>query len=262
MTMQPLIHPALHATIAERDEARAELERAREGATVVVPCYHQSEYLPDALNSLELQTVQPFEVIVVDDGSDPEEGERIKGVVSGYGANFRYVWVSNRGLPNARNVGLALCRSEALVPLDSDDWLREDYLEQTLYALPGHDVVLTGIQEHGPHRNGAYAPGFDRPWQDVTVDLLINDYNRFYYAATWRTQFLREIGGWNGRMVNGHEDWDVWVDCLLRDARFTACPEPLFQYRTRPDSMLADADKNWRQENLAEMRRHHRLPSH
>lgn len=257
-TQQPMMSRELYKTICERDEALAELARAREGATVVVPCFQQSEYLPDALNSLELQTVQPFEVIVVDDGSDPAEEERIAGIVAGYGSNFRCVRVSNRGLPNARNVGLALCRTEALVPLDADDWLREDYLEQTLLALPGHDVVLTGLQEHGPYRNKAYEPGFDRHWSEVTVDLLLTEYNRFFYAATWRTQFLREIGGWNGRMVNGHEDWDSWVDCLIRGARFTSCPDPLLQYRTRPDSMLADADRNWRQQNMAEMRRHHR----
>ncbi len=124
--------------------------------------------------------------------------------------------------------------------------------------MSGADVVLTGIEEFGPHRHGTYLPGFDRPWQDVTPELLLTDYNRLFYCSLFRTQMLRECGGYNTLMIHGHEDWDLWIDLLKRDVKFSAVMEPLFCYRTsNPNSMLRDADQNWRQANMAEMARHH-----
>lgn len=254
---QVLETPSMRAMIRERDEAVAELERGgRPGVTVCVPCFNQAEYLDEALESIDNQTVKPLETLVIDDGSN-EDAAGIEQLCTVYGA--RYVRITNRGLPNARNAALMLARGEWFLPLDADDWLDPAYIEKTLdqaAATPGADVVLTGIQEHGEHRNGQYMPGFDRPWTEVTVELLLHDFNRFFYCSLFRTRLLRDVGGYNGRLVHGFEDWDLWIDLMKRDVTFTAVHEPLFQYRTRTDSMLASAMQR-REEIIAEMHRHH-----
>ena len=230
--------------------------------TVCIPTHNDTDVLHNALMSALKQTVPPLEVIVVDDGSDSEV------VVLEEPDDYphtpvRVVRVTNRGLPAARNVGLMLAHGDAYLPLDADDTIREDYLELTLPLIADADVVLTGLQEHGPTRNGRYNAGFDRPWHEVTVDLLLNGYNRFFYAALFRTDVLRSIGGYNSLMAGpwnrggGYEDWDLWVDLLSRGARFAAVDEPLLNYTTRPGSMLAAAERN-RAALVAEMRRHHR----
>ena len=226
-----------------------------EGVTFIVPCFEQSEYLAQCLASLVGQTVKPFEIIVVDDGSGDDEADRIRIICEQFGATRTRV--TNRGLPNARNTGLMLTRSFAVTPIDADDWLREDYIELTYPLLADFDVVLTGLQEHGPTRNGRYNAGYDRPWREVTKELLAREYNRFFYAACFRADTLKWVGGWNGRMIHGWEDFDLWYDLLARDIRFTAVDEPLLNYRTRPDSMLQDTQRNWQQWNRDEMARHH-----
>lgn len=231
-------------------------------ATIAIPCYQQAEYIGQALASCAAQTVQPAEVIVIDDGSDAAQSASIKAQSESYGAS--YYRVANRGLPNARNAALMLCGTYAFLPLDADDWIEPSYLEKTLPMLAGgFDVVLTGLQEHGPTRNGCYMPGYDRPYDQVTIDLLVNSYNRFFYCSLFRTQILREVGGYNGRLAGwpglvkgGYEDWALWIDLLKRGARFTGINEPLFNYRTRPDSMLAEAESN-RELLVQEIRRHH-----
>jgi hypothetical protein len=67
---------------------------------------------------------------------------------------------------------------------------------------------------------------------------------------------LRDVGGWNGRMVDGYADWDLWIDLLTRGARVGGVNEVLFHYRTKPGSMLALAQAT-HAAIVGEMRRHH-----
>ncbi len=242
------------------------------GVTVCVPCYQQAEYLPECFASLRAQTLPPLEVIVVDDGTpDASVWQAFTGSNNDPGINavrvdtrdllpgvrMRYIRVTNRGLPNARNTGLMLARGRAFLPLDADDWIEPTYIEKTLPLLDDADVVLTGIQEHGV-RNGTYLPGFDMPWDQVRVEHLHRQ-NRFYYASLFSTELLRCVGGWNGRRTEGYEDWSLWIDLLGHPCtRLAACLEPLFNYRTRHDSMLAQAERN-KQAVIAGIYREHGL---
>lgn len=246
-----------YALILERDEARAELARAEVGVTVCVPCFEQSEFLAECLDSIYAQTVPAYETIVVDDGSDPGEGELIAAICSNY-PDTSYVRVTNRRLPGARNTGLMLTKTVGFLPLDADDWVEPAYIEQTLpLLLAGADVVVPGLQEHGPTRNGTYMPGFDRPLDQVDLDLMWNGFNRTFYASLFRTRVVREAGGYNGLMTLGFEDYDLAIDLMTRGANYVACDQILFNYRTRPESMLTSAMRR-KDEIMAEMRRHHR----
>lgn len=259
--MQPMSSSAQYSAIVDRDEAIAELERARAGVTVCIT-YHDEpdDLLTRALNSALLQTVAPYEVIVIDDGS----AQRPMNVVwtNPDGPKLRVVTVTNRGLPAARNVGLMLAKTEAFLPLDADDWLDLAYIEKTLPLLADADVVLTGLQEHGPSRNGTYLPGYDRPYDQVDLDLMWAT-NRFYYCSLFRTETLREVGGYNPLMAGpwneggGYEDHDLWIDLMTRGARFACCNDILFNYSTESTtSMVHRAAQNVVALH-AEMRRHH-----
>lgn len=226
----------MRAVIQERDEGA-------DGVTVAIPCYNHAAYLSEAIESALLQTVPPLEVIVVDDGSTED--------LPWY-RDVRYIRVSNRGLPGARNTALMNARGRAFLPLDADDWIDQTYIEKTLPLL--EDVVCVGLQEHGERRQGTY-PVKPRMRQ-LTVDRIRKD-NRLFYCALFRTSLLREVGGYNGRMIHGYEDWDLWIDLIQRGVKFSAVDEILFHYRTSETSMLMDTEANWKQWCLDEMARHH-----
>lgn len=200
--------------------------------------------------------MQPLEVIVVDDGS--AKPIVLPNLEFKLGVDVRIIRVTNRGLPNARNVALMHAKGDAFLPLDSDDWIDPTYIEKTYPLLGNHgDVVLTGIQEHGPSRNRSYSPGYDMSYRAVTADLMLNTHNRFFYCSLFRTKTLRDVGGYNGRMIHGFEDWDLWIDLLKRGCQFRAVDEPLFNYDTsNPGSMLSSAMR-MRDEIIREIHRHH-----
>jgi glycosyltransferase involved in cell wall biosynthesis len=239
----------MYAVIKERDNVLERLHRANRGVTVCIPCYNQQEELRGALDSVYAQTIAPVEILIIDDGSDAPiqlVDER---------AHVRLIRVTNRGLPSARNVGLMNTQTLGFLPLDADDRIAPEFIEQTLPLLETADVVLTGLQEHGT-RNGRYNPGFDVPFDAVTPEMM-KQMNRFYYCSLFRTELLRSVGGYNGRMIHGYEDWDLWQDLMNRGAKFACINEPLFLYTTKADGMLADTEANWRQWCLEEMERHH-----
>jgi glycosyltransferase involved in cell wall biosynthesis len=115
---------------------------------VVLPCYGQAHFLPEALESVRAQTLAPAEIVVVDDGS-PDD---VAGAAAGF-ENVRVVRQENRGLSGARNRGLAETTAPFVLFLDSDDTLRPHALE-TLRAW------MTD------HPDAALAWGFNQPWHD------------------------------------------------------------------------------------------------
>jgi glycosyltransferase involved in cell wall biosynthesis len=226
--------------------------------TVCIPYHNESkELLGRAINSVLNQTRPPTEIIVVDDGS------RFPHIPLEFvDETVRVARVTNRGLPAARNTALMLARCSYFLPLDSDDWIEPTYIEKTLpLAVAGADVVLVGLQEYGETRQSSYMPGYDRHPDEVTEKVLWQ-MNRFFYCALFRTNLLREVGGYHSQMAGwpgvsgGYEDWDLWIDLKRRDARFDCVNEILLNYTTSPDGMLAKAERN-REQLVNEMHRHH-----
>jgi 4,4'-diaponeurosporenoate glycosyltransferase len=99
--------------------------------SVVVPARDEARALPRLLASLQVQTVPPAEVLVVDDGST----DRTAAIAAGHGAAVHAApsppsgWL---GKPWACDVGARAARGERLVLLDADTWLAPDGLERLL----------------------------------------------------------------------------------------------------------------------------------
>ncbi len=101
--------------------------------SVVIPVHNGARYLGEALESVSWQTLQPAEIIVVDDGSTD-----CSGAIAGAFAGVRVVQQVNSGPSVARNVGVAACSSEIIAFLDADDIWLPDKLELQLAALLEH----------------------------------------------------------------------------------------------------------------------------
>ena len=107
--------------------------------SVIVPTYNRPERLRIALESVNAQQYQDFEVIVVNDGTVPVESVVEKMNVAG-----RMTLVNhdhNRGLAASRNTGLRLARGTYIAYLDDDDRF-----------LPDHLGTLVGFLEGGTHQ--------------------------------------------------------------------------------------------------------------
>jgi glycosyltransferase involved in cell wall biosynthesis len=108
----------------------------------VVVTYHDErpEFLREAVQSVLAQTLEPVEVVVVDDGS----ARPCADLVSDLGRGVRYLHQENAGLGAARNAGVAATGGEFVAFLDADDVWPPDRLRalrDALAADPGAAVA-------------------------------------------------------------------------------------------------------------------------
>ena len=110
--------------------------------SVVVPLYNKQPYIQRALNSILAQTMEDYEVIVVDDGSTDDGPEVVKSIVD---KRIRLISQANRGPGAARNRGIEKARGEYLAFLDADDEWMPRFLERSLALLTDYGPEVASV---------------------------------------------------------------------------------------------------------------------
>lgn len=119
--------------------------------SVIVPVYNCEDYLVSCFDSLVQQTINDYEVIVVNDGSTDGSQKIIDKYVA-ENKHFSSYYKENGGQSSARNLGLKYAQGEFIGFLDSDDWLDKDFYEKgvTLAEENNYDVVVYDMIDHYP----------------------------------------------------------------------------------------------------------------
>jgi glycosyltransferase involved in cell wall biosynthesis len=198
--------------------------------SVVVPCYNLGHYLGDAVDSVLAQTFTDVEILVVDDGSTDAP---TRAVLDGFTRpRTRVLRTENRGLPGAKNLGLAQTTGELLCMLDADDLLEPEMLARSVAALDADASV--SFASHWLRTFG------DEQWEwtPESCDFpALLDMNTVNGSALVRRGALEAVGGFDESFLDGCEDWDLWITMVERGYRGVILPEFLFRYRRRAGSM-------------------------
>lgn len=101
--------------------------------SVIIPVFNSDKYVFEALQSVFNQTVKPYEVIVIDDGSTDKTAEIIKQF-----PDIRYFYKDHSGIASSLNVGLKEVKGDLIAFLDADDYWRLDKLENQVSYLSSH----------------------------------------------------------------------------------------------------------------------------
>ena len=153
-TVMPTLLRALKSSIDRRRASRV---------SVVIPAHNAERYLGEALESVVAQTVPPFEVIVVDDGST----DSTAAVAQGYAPRVRVHSQPNAGIGPTRNRAVELAEGDLIAFLDADDLWTPRKLELQLAAMaeePAPDLVFGQVEQFvDPHIDPADAARIDCP---------------------------------------------------------------------------------------------------
>lgn len=111
--------------------------------SVIIPVYNGGDYVSTSSSSVLNQTLYDLELILVDDGSDPETAH-LCDVIAESDDRVVVVHKANGGISSARNQGIMIARGEYIAFLDQDDSILPEMYD-TLYskAADGYDVVIS-----------------------------------------------------------------------------------------------------------------------
>ncbi len=195
--------------------------------SVVVRCYGQASFLPEAVGSVVAQTFEDWELVVVNDGSPDATSAVARSLAERHpDRRIRLVEQPNLGPPKALNTGVAAARGELILVLDADDTIHPTFLARSVAALdadPGADIAFTDVVLYGA-RAEVWKMG------PFTLEALVRR-NRLCCTSLYRKRLWAASGGYATNMELGYEDWDFWVGCAERGHRAVHVRQPLFFYR-------------------------------
>jgi glycosyltransferase involved in cell wall biosynthesis len=205
---------------------------ARGKVSIVIPCFNHGTMLREALASVEqIRNENVLEVIIVDDGSSEAETVRILREIAE--AGYSVVSQPNRGVGAARNTGIRLAKGEFILPLDSDNRLRDVYLNEAVSLLKHNrttGVIYTDIEYFGETSCPVHVPEFDLL---SLIRACFIDTCALYRKSLWE-----EVGGYDEEMPwMGLEEWDFWLRVAFHGGTFVHLPKVGFDYRVRKDSI-------------------------
>jgi len=126
--------------------------------SIILPTFGRPELLNAAVRSVQAQTFHDWELIIVDDGSDPHI--ELAGDLERDGRITLVRHRHNQGAPAARNTGVRHANGKFIAFLDSDDVWRPHKLEYQLEHAGRGDPVsawVTGFRMEGATINAAYS---------------------------------------------------------------------------------------------------------
>ena len=182
--------------------------------SVIIPLYNKGPYIARALDSVLAQTVQEFEIIIVDGGSTDESLDVAACYTDPRITCFRQ---EGKGVSQARNQGVKRARAELIAFLDADDRWYPDFLETVLCLrekFPEAGMYGTGYQicDGTTTQDMTYKPDLGERMLDSYYHDEIDYRNMLFLPSSSAVDknTCIEIGGWAEDVRRG-EDQDFFA---------------------------------------------------
>jgi glycosyltransferase involved in cell wall biosynthesis len=208
--------------------------------SIIVPAYNVRNYIEDALISLQRQSLQNFEALVVDDGSTDATAEVVRQFTQ-RDPRFKLLQKSNGGLSSARNYGMRHASADYIALLDADDCYEPQKLETHVSVLdqaPQVGVVYSITKTIRDDGHPTFLRLSGKPiYADPLHALLCKNFVGHGSNAVFRRCLIQEVGDFD-ETLRSSEDVDFWIRiATLGTWQFHRVPLPLACYRVRPSGL-------------------------
>lgn len=201
--------------------------------SVIIPCYNAGCFLRETVESVFSQTLEDYEIILIDDGSTDDT----VSVIRSFGDRVISEIGPNRGASAARNRGTALSRGKFIQYIDADDLLSANALELRVRALQENnaDVAYSDWQKLIETSESEFCLGeiVSKEIEDVHEDTQVACLTSFWAppaALMYSRDVVDKIGGWRLDLPI-IQDARFLLDAARNYALFIRVPEVSAYYR-------------------------------
>lgn len=213
---------------------------------ILIPIFRHPSLVIEGIESVLAQRFQGgLRLLLVSDGCPlPETDQVCRDYARAYPSIITYLRKKNGGLSDARNFGVRhvlehLPSVEAIYMLDADNRLRPDAMARAMAALdadPAADWIYPNIDMFGLEWGGDYGG-------DYSV-LIHTEMNTCEAGSLIRRRVFEAGVFFDTEFKLGWEDWDFFLSAARKGFRGRNLEHFGFLYRKRPESMLADSERD------------------
>lgn len=227
-----------------------------------MPVFDAAPLLPGCLAGIRAQTMEDFELVAVDDGSQDESGRLLEEAAAD-DPRVVPIRAAHQGIVGALNRGLAACRGRFIARMDADDRMHPERLAAQLAYLEQHprcDLAGCWVAPYGIGK--LLTPGAIRyhDWLnslagdgEIKTNLFVDSpiaHSTFFARA----ELFRRLGGY--RDCAWAEDYDFLFRAALAGATFGNVPRVLLDRGDRVDR-LTRTDRRYRRRPMFEAKAHY-----
>lgn len=209
--------------------------------SVITPAYNAEKHIADAIASVRAQTLEDWELIIIDDGSTDDTASIVNSVGD---SRIQLIQQKNAGVSSARNAGLEVAKGKYLTFLDADDCLPTDALAARARFLaenPDVDIVNGAIQiTSSGHLLRNYHP-------DLQKGLLSKRLARLEEGVFMGPFYMlrrNKIGAHRFPMGVSHCEDMIFLLTLAHSMQlcYGAVSEKIYEYRVTSGSAMSNLD--------------------
>lgn len=203
--------------------------------SVIIPVYNGEKYLRKTLESVVIQTVENFEVIIVDDGSTDSTPDISKSYCDEYN-DFYYVRQEHSGVYAARNNGITHAKCEYLMFLDCGDVLVEYSIEALFKCADEQKAdIITGRCWKNGDIEYEYDKSLDILASQPEIDKLETSLvkNGEIGAKAFKKK-LFDLYNLRFRDLSANAELLFIMQAVFRSTKISGCPELVLDKSIRP----------------------------
>ncbi|WP_191321789.1 glycosyltransferase family 2 protein [Colwellia sp. C1TZA3] len=207
--------------------------------SVVIPFYHAEEFFDETYQSIKQQTIQPQEIIVVNDGC----GKKALTFLSQYNDIKIINFEKNKGVSAARNAGAKAANGEWIAFLDADDmWLPTKLEDQSQFINdnPHFSACHTGISTF--NNNGIISTFLDKP-SECKIPEILCEVQVLPSAFFVKKDVLLSVGLFDNK-IRCSEDHELIIRMTLAGYRIGFLNKALTQLRRMDHGNLSSNGRN------------------
>jgi glycosyltransferase involved in cell wall biosynthesis len=219
--------------------------------SVLMTVYNGGDGLARTLDSLQQQTFQDFELVIIDDGSTDGTWDTISRIERSRVRAHRNL--NNQGQTASLNMALKLAEGQYVARQDAEDISLPERFEKQVAYLDQHPAVaLVGTQIDWVDAAGRLVRHFEYPTENEAIAEQLKTKNSFGHGSVMvRRDVLEETGGYR-EAFRLAQDYDLWLR-IAQTWQAANLPETL--YKMRFSARMVSVVRNAEQGAYAELAR-------